>query len=152
MSFKRFSSPSALNTLLLTLLLWSAVWPAYLKQSPVGHWTELCTTAGFKNVWVNDQADALVYSSANQTVASAAGEIEAVGATDAPIHSGHAKPHCPWCIFSLPALAILVLCAFFTPRFSHILPAVDAPPLRISTALWHWACPRAPPQSHLLAV
>lgn len=146
-SLQRFSLSSALNALLLTLLLWSAVLPAHLKHNPAGHWTELCTTTGFKTVWVSDQTH-MSSSAVDQATSLTTSAMEVAGtieATDAPIHNGHAKPHCPWCLFSLPALAILVLCAFFTPRLSHIIRAVHAPFLRATTTLWHWACPRAPP-------
>ena len=154
LSFQRFSLSSALNALLLTLLLWSAVLPAHLKKSTTGHWTELCTTTGFKTVWVSDQMRTPA-SDADQATSFAAGAMETAGtieATHLPAHNGHAKPHCPWCLFSLPALAILVLCAFFTPRLSHIIPSVNAQPFRATTTLWHWACPRAPPKLHLSAI
>ncbi|WP_192879011.1 hypothetical protein [Ephemeroptericola cinctiostellae] len=125
-----------------------------MKQNPAGHWTELCTTTGFKTVWVSDQAHTPA-SIAHQATSFATGAMEVAGtieAIDAPIHNGHAKPHCPWCLFALPALAILVLCAFFTPSLSHILRTAYAPFFRATTTLWHWACPRAPPTLHPQAI
>ena len=139
----RFSFASALNALLLTLLLWSAVLPAHLTQSAAaGRWVELCTSVGSKTLWISDST-----SAAPRSADPAADAFKST-----PPHDEHTQPHCPWCLFALPALTLLVLCAFFIPRLSHELRAAPPRRIRSSTSLWRWACPRAPPSLKCFAL
>lgn len=114
---------------LLTLLVAVLAPARFVDASRVGHWDSLCTEKGFERVWVVSDRNA----------ASTVADGDDVGA------HAHGGVHCPWCLFSLPALTVLFVLGFVHFRLSHVLRAAAVPLLRGVMVRWLWACPRAPP-------
>lgn len=134
MPLKRLSFQQTLLSLILSLLFWSALFPAHFSHSQKGRVIELCTRIGMQQVWVDDSRDSMPWVAAAPS-----------GTAAAPLTSEHGEPHCAWCVMSVPSLVFFALLLFFTPRLRHIIATPRTAPLRLRSTLWRFSCPRAPP-------
>ncbi|AXF84909.1 hypothetical protein DTO96_100625 [Ephemeroptericola cinctiostellae] len=124
----------ALSVFFLLLMISSSLLPAHFSRRSSGHWVDVCTQQGVTHVWHSDSPQA------STTKGSA---ITAPALNDG-LHTQWSFD-CPWCLFSLPALSLLIAFWFFMAALRQ--PLTPQCPVRQSFMPhhWRWPDPRAPP-------
>lgn len=119
----------------LSLMIASAMLPAHFSRASSGRWVDVCTQKGVAQVW---------HSDAPQGPSIKGSATAAPALKDGLLHPPH-QPACPWCLFSLPALSLL-LAFWFLFVALRLIPTPHFPAHRsLMLHHWRWPDPRAPP-------